>query len=403
MEVADLTLEKIYQAAHVLKPVARKTSVIRAVNIAPRCELYLKAENLQVTGAFKVRGAYFKMSMLTDEEKVRGVVACSAGNHAQGVALAAKENGIKSTIFVPSAAPISKIEAARSYGSEIRLVNGVYDDAYNAALEYLEESNAVFVHPFEDVDVIAGQGTIGLEVLEQLPEVEAIIVPVGGGGLISGVAYAAKKLKPSCKIYGVQAAGAGSMSKSLDENKLSALNRVSTFADGIAVKSPGKMTFALCSEYVDEIVTVTDDEIATAILTLMEKQKLVTEGAGAVSVAAVMFGKLPIDGKKCISIVSGGNIDVNILSRVINRGLTTTGRLTELTIEMLDMPGQLSAVSGIVSDLGANVVKVRHDPAGENSDINSCVLHLSMETKNLDHLQDIKKAMANAGYKILKD
>ena len=396
-----LTLERIYQAAHVLKPVARKTGLIRAVNLAD--DLYLKTENLQVTGAFKVRGAYFKLSKLTPEEKKLGVVACSAGNHAQGVALAANQNGIKSTIFVPSAAPISKIEAARSYGSDIRLVNGVYDDAYNAALEYLEQSNAVFVHPFEDLDVIAGQGTIGLEILEQLPDVEAIVVPVGGGGLISGVAYAVKKLCPGCKVYGVQAAGAGSMAKSIDAGEISALSKVRTFADGIAVKSPGSMTFSLCSEYVDEIVTVTDDEIASAILTLMEKQKLVAEGAGAASVAAVMFGKLPIQGKRCVAIVSGGNIDVNILSRVINRGLMTAGRLTELTIELPDMPGQLSYVSGIVSDLGANVVKVRHDPSGENSDINGCFLHLSMETKNLGHLQEIRAALSKAGYKIPGD
>jgi len=396
-----LTLERIYQAAHVLKPVARKTGLIRAVNLAE--DLYLKTENLQVTGAFKVRGAYFKLSKLTPEEKKLGVVACSAGNHAQGVALAAKENGIKSTIFVPSAAPISKIEAARSYGSDIRLVSGVYDDAYNAALEYLEQSSAVFVHPFEDLDVIAGQGTIGLEILEQLPSVEAVIVPIGGGGLISGVAYAVKKLNPGCKVYGVQAAGAGSMAKSLDLGEISTLSKVRTFADGIAVKSPGKMTFSFCSQYVDEIVTVTDDEIASAILTLMEKQKLVAEGAGATSVAAALSGKLPIQGKRCVSIVSGGNIDVNILSRVINRGLMTAGRLTELTIELPDMPGQLSRVSGIVSDLGANVVKVRHDPSGENSDINGCFLHLSMETKNLDHLQEIRDALSKAGYKILSD
>ena len=394
-----LTLDKIYQAAHVIKPVVRTTDLIRAVNIAPDCELYLKAENLQVTGAFKVRGAYFKMSTLTPEERSRGIVACSAGNHAQGVALCAKALGIKSTIFIPSAAPISKIEATRSYGADIRLVNGVYDDAYNASLEYLKESGAVFVHPFDDIDIIAGQGTIGLEILEALPEVEAVVAPVGGGGLISGLAYAIKKLNPACKVYGVQAAGAKSMSESLDKNEL-VLDGASTFADGIAVKSPGQTTFALCSEYVDDVVTVTDDEIATAILTLMERQKLVAEGAGAVSVAAVMFDKLPIKGKRVVSIVSGGNIDVNILSRVINRGLQTSGRLSELKIELLDMPGQLNRVSGIVSNLGANVTKVRHDPAGENSDINGCFLHITMETKDRQHLQDIEAALSDAGYKI---
>jgi len=387
----------------VLKPVIRMTSLIRAANMSSDCELHLKAENLQVTGAFKARGAYYRLSKLTPEEKTMGVVACSAGNHAQGVALAANDSGVKSTIFVPSAAPISKIETARSYGSDIRLVSGVYDDAYDAAIKYLEGSGSVFIHPFDDIDVIAGQGTIGLEILEQLPDVEAIVVPVGGGGLISGVAYAIKKLKPDCKVYGVQAAGAQSMVKSLKKKELTELHHALTFADGIAVKSPGKLTFSLCSDYVDDIVSVTDDEIATAILTLMEKQKLVAEGAGAVSVAAVMFGKLPLEGKKTVSIVSGGNIDVNILSRVINRGLSTAGRLTELKIELRDMPGQLSAVASIVASLGANVVKVRHDPSGENSDINSCFLHVSMETKNHQHLLEIRDASSKAGYKILSD
>jgi len=399
----ELTLERIYQAKQAINPVVRKTGLIRANNISPNCELYLKAENLQITGSFKVRGAYFKISMLTEEEKKLGVVACSAGNHAQGVALASKENGVKSTIFVPGTAPISKIEATKSYGSEVQLVNGVYDDAYKAAIEYHEESGSVFVHPFDDIDVIAGQGTVGLEILEQLEDVEAIVVPIGGGGLISGLAYAVKQLNPNCKVYGVQAAGAASMTKSLNHHKREALHKVSTFADGIAVKSPGKITFDLCSKYVDEIVTVTDDEIATAILTLMEKQKLVAEGAGAVSVAAVMFDKLQVAGKRCICIVSGGNIDVNILSRVINRGLTTTGRLTALKVELLDMPGQLSTVSGIVASMGANVVKVRHDHAGEDSDINSCFLHISMETKDLEHLQEIKNALSSSGYKIIAE
>ena len=396
-----LTLDRIYQASHVLKSVIRPTDLIPATSLKTDCNLYLKTENLQITGSFKVRGAYFKMSRLSEEEKAKGVVACSAGNHAQGVALAAQKSGIKATIFLPSTAPISKIEATRQYGPEIRLIDGVYDDAYEAAAAFQKESGAVFVHPFDDPDVIAGQGTIGLELMEQLSDLDAVIVPVGGGGLISGVAFAVKMLKPDCKVYGVQAAGAGSMFESLENHKRCPLPSVCTFADGIAVKCPGETTYEMCSQYVDQIVTVTDDETAAAILALMERQKLVAEGAGAVSVAAAMFSKLPVQGKKVCAIVSGGNIDVNILSRVINRGLLTSGRLSDLTIELLDKPGQLREVSGIIADLGANVVKVRHNFGGENTDINGCYLHISMETKNHQHLREIKDALITAGYTLL--
>ena len=312
-----LTLDRIYQASHALKPVIRRTDLIHATNLNTDCELYLKAENLQITGSFKVRGSCFKMSGLSEEERAKGVVACSAGNHAQGVALSAQRSGIKATIFLPSTAPISKIEATRQYGAEIRLIDGVYDDASRAAHAYAQQTDAIFVHPFDDVDVIAGQGTIALELMEQLPDMEAMVVPVGGGGLISGVAYAIKKLNPNCKVYGVQAQGASSMVKAMVEQKRAALPKVCTFADGIAVKVPGEITYRMCTEYVDQMVSVTDDETAAAILALMEQQKLVAEGAGAVAVAALLFGKLPVKGKKVCALVSGGNIDVNILSRVI--------------------------------------------------------------------------------------
>lgn len=393
-----LTLDRVYQAAFCLKNVVRKTDLFLAPNITNECSLYIKTENLQTTGSFKIRGAYFKIASLSDEDKKKKIVACSAGNHAQGVALAAMQNSIQSTIFVPSVAPISKIEATRSYGAEIAVVDGVYDDAYNKALEYVKETNGVFVHPFDDEDVIAGQGTIGLEIIEQLPEMDAVVIPVGGGGLISGVAFVIKMLNPDCKVYGVEAQGADSMRVSVEKNERTNLSKISTFADGIAVKNPGEITFDMCNKYVDKIVTVTDDEIATAILTLMEKQKLVAEGAGAAAVAAVMFNKLPIKDKKVCALVSGGNIDVNILSRVINRGLLTSGRLSYLTIEMLDKPGQLKEVSAIIAELGANVIKVRHNFAGENADINGCYLHLSLETKNHQHLVEIKKALNNAGF-----
>lgn len=395
-----LTIDKVKKAEHLLKDVIRKTDLIFAPDLAKNSEIYLKSENLQKTGSFKVRGAYAKIAQLSDEQKKKGIIACSAGNHAQGVALAAQKNGIQSKIFIPSTAPISKIEATKSYGAQICLVDGVYDDAYNEAVQCQQETGAEFIHPFDDIEVIAGQGTIALEVLEQLPEVEAVIVPIGGGGLISGIAYTIKMLKPECKVYGVQAAGAGSMYYSIEHHKRTELPAVHTFADGTAVKMPGENTFAICEKYVDKIVTVTDDEIATAVLTLMERQKLVAEGAGALSVAAAMFKKLPIEGKKTVCIVSGGNIDVNILSRVINRGLLKSGRIADLTIEMLDKPGQLKEVSRIIADLGANVIRVRHNQGGENTDINDCYLKISMETRNLRHLCEIKKALCDAGYKL---
>lgn len=398
-----LTLDRMYQAAHTLRGVVRTTDLISAPNIAPDCDLYLKAENLQVTGSFKIRGAYFKISSLTQEEKDRGVIACSAGNHAQGVALAAQQAGIKSTIFIPSVAPLSKIEATKRFGAEIVIVDGVYDDAYEAAVAYQRESGSILIHPFDDVDIIAGQGTIGIEILEELGELDAVVLPVGGGGLISGVAFAVKMLNPACKVYGVQAEGAESMLKSLKGSERTNLSKVSTFADGIAVKCPGELTYDICRQYVDKIVSVTDDEIATAVLTLMEQRKLVAEGAGAAAVAGVMFGKLPLKGKRACAVVSGGNIDVNILSRVINRGLQTTGRLSELKLEMLDKPGQLREVSTIIADMGANVTRVMHNPGGAATDIIGCYLHISMETKNKQHLLDIKKALAKAGYHILED
>lgn len=394
-----LTLDKIYSARFVLNPVLRQTSLIRT-NLRQDCDVYLKPECLQVTGSFKVRGAYYKISQLSDEEKARGVIACSAGNHAQGVALAAQKNGIRANICIPDGAPISKVEATKSYGAQVTLVKGVYDDAYNKAVELQKESGATFIHPFNDENVIAGQGTIGLEILDELADADAVVVPVGGGGLISGVAYAIKHLRPQCKVYGVQAAGAPSMAYSLQEHGIRSLTAVSTVADGIAVKTPGEHTFALCEEYVDEIVTVTDDEIATAILALMERQKLVTEGAGAVSVAAVMFGKIPVEGKVCC-LLSGGNIDVTILNRVISRGLLKSGRSLDLTIELTDRPGELQEVSRIIAELGGNVVNVNHDRSDINMDINSCILKIRMETRDEAHKQQIIHALKEDGYNLL--
>lgn len=396
-----LTLDKIYKASHVLRGVIRRTDLIHAPLVNPDSEIYLKTENLQITGSFKVRGAYYMMSQLTEEEKARGVIACSAGNHAQGVALAAAKNHMKALICLPDGAPISKVEATKSYGAEVCMVNGVYDDAYQKALELKEEKNYTFVHPFDNEDVIAGQGTIGLEILDQMPDVEAIIVPIGGGGLISGVAFAIKNLNPNIKVYGVQASGAPSMRNAIRDGKIECLNSVSTIADGIAVKEPGEHTFQYVQQYVDEIVTVTDDEISAAILALIERQKLIAEGAGATSVAAAMFNKVPIQGKKTVCLVSGGNIDVTILSRVIKRGLLMSGRTCTLNIELLDKPGQLKLVSQIIADLGGNVISIHHERANEGSDVNGCFLRITLESRDYAHIQEIREALAKAGLKLV--
>lgn len=396
-----LTLDRVYSAKRVLSEVIRRTDMILAPNISKNSHVYLKTENLQVTGSFKIRGSYFKISRLSDEEKAKGVIACSAGNHAQGVALAATKNGIKSLICLPEGAPISKVEATKRYGAEVCLVKGVYDDAYNKALELKDEMGYSFIHPFNDPDVIAGQGTIGIEILEQLPDVDAVVVPIGGGGLIAGVAYAIKQINPKCKVYGVQAAGAPSMEKSIVDNEIETLSKVQTIADGIAVKTPGDLTFELVRDYVDGIVTVSDDEIALAILTLMEQQKLIAEGAGAVPVAAVMNGKIPdIEGKKVCCLVSGGNIDVTILSRVIERGLKMCGRTANITIALSDKPGQLMGVSKIIADLGANVVSVNYDSTDLDMNITDCYLKIGVETRDYEHIVQIKKALKDAGFEV---
>ena len=397
----DLTLDNVYKARYALKDVAIQTDLLYAPKLKPGTELYLKTENLQVTGSFKVRGAYYKMSQLSSEEKSRGVIACSAGNHAQGVALAAQKNGIKSVICLPDSAPISKVEATRSYGAEICLVEGVYDDAYQKALQLRDEYGYTFIHPFNDPDVIAGQGTIALELSEQLPDLDAVIVPIGGGGLISGIAYTLKTLNPNVKVYGVQASGAPSMLNSIHDAHIERLDSVFTIADGIAVKEPGSLTYELCSKYVDEIVTVTDDEISAAILALMEQHKLVTEGAGAVAVAAAMFGKLDLKGKKTVCLLSGGNIDVTILSRVITRGLLMSGRNCQLNIELVDKPGQLMNVSRIIAEEGGNVTAVHHEHSNEGSDVNGCYLRVTLETRNFEHLEKIKKALTDFGFKLI--
>ncbi|MBQ7832606.1 MAG: threonine ammonia-lyase [Lachnospiraceae bacterium] len=396
-----LTLDQIFDAQVVLKDIIRPTKVVASDGIAPGCNLFLKPENLQKTGSFKLRGSGYKIATLSEEEKKRGVIACSAGNHAQGVALAAAKHGISSLICLPNGAPISKVEATKAYGAQVCLVNGCYDDAYQKALELRDEMGYTFVHPFDDEAVIAGQGTIGLEITNDMDDVDAVIVPIGGGGLIAGIAYAIKSIRPSIKVYGVQAAGAPSMYNSIKAGQIQCLDSVSTIADGIAVKQPGVNTFELINKYVDDIALVTEDEISSAILALIEKQKMIAEGAGAVSVAAAMFDKFPLQGKKVVSVVSGGNIDVTSLNRVIKRGLMKSGRSTSLLIELIDKPGQLKDVSRIIADCGGNVTSVHHERAGDTESVNGCYLRIAMETRNYEHVEEITQALKKEGFKIV--
>ena len=396
-----LSLSKVFNAQTVLKSIIRETNVVRAHGIAPECKLYLKPENLQFTGSFKVRGAAYKIAMLSEEEKAKGVVACSAGNHAQGVALAATKNGIKSLICLPDTAPISKVEATKGFGASVCLVEGCYDDAYQKALELKEKEGYTFVHPFDDENVIAGQGTIALEILNSLDEIDAIVVPIGGGGLAAGVAYTVKQIKPEVKVYGVQVSGAPSMYNSIKNGEIEALDSVSTIADGIAVKKPGVNTFELIKEYVDDIALVSDEEVASAILALIEKQKMIAEGAGATAVAAVMFNKFPLKGKRVVAIVSGGNIDVTSLSRVIDRGLLNSGRSTSLLIELIDKPGQLKDISRIIADCGGNVTGVHYEK-GNTESVNGCFLRIEMETRDFEHVNLIIQTLRGEGFKLVE-
>ena len=400
MEVIKLSLDKVFNAQTVLKNIVRETKLVRAYGIAPECELYLKPENLQITGSFKVRGSAYKIAMLSEEEKAKGVIACSAGNHAQGVALAATKNGIKSLICLPDTAPISKVEATKGYGADVCLVEGCYDDAYQKALELRDKEGYTFVHPFDDENVIAGQGTIALEILNDLDNIDAIVVPIGGGGLISGVAYTAKQIRPSIKIYGVQAAGAPSMYNSVKDGDVERLTSVSTIADGIAVKQPGENTYSIVKEYVDEIALVSDDEVSSAILALIEKQKMIAEGAGAVAVAAVMFNKFNLKNKRVVAVVSGGNIDVTSLSRVIDRGLLKSGRSSSLLIELIDKPGQLKDISRIIADCGGNVTGVHYEK-GDTESVNGCFLRIEMETRDFEHVNLITKSLRDEGFKLV--
>lgn len=391
MQISD-----IYDAKEVLKDVISKTPIVHATKIHEN--LWIKAENLQGTGAFKLRGAYNKLSNLTPEEREKGVIAASAGNHAQGVAYSCMKMGIKGTIVMPKTAPLSKIEATRSYGVTVELQGDTFNDAYEYAKNLQEITGAVFIEPFDDPYVIAGQGTIGLEILEKMNDVDTVIVPIGGGGLISGIAAAIKSLRPNCRVIGVQSEHAPSMKESLEQNKMIKLENVSTIADGIAVKTPGNLTFELCKQYVDEVVTVSEEEIAAAILTLLEKMKMVAEGAGATSVAAAMFNKVDLENHKCVAVLSGGNIDVNLLSKIIDLGLVKTGRKAVINLNVIDKPGNLSRVIELISQTGANIISVNHNRIQNAILFNQCRVGIIIETNNQAHIDEVMRILKENGY-----
>ena len=361
-------------------------------------QIYIKPENLQKTGAFKIRGAYNKINKLTEEEKKRGVIASSAGNHAQGVAYAARELCIKAVIVMPKTTPLIKVQSTKKYGAEVVLYGDVYDDAYQKAKELEAQEGYVFVHPFDDIDVLEGQGTIALEILEEMPDAEVIVVPIGGGGLISGIAAAAKMIKPDIKIIGVEPSGAASATEALKKNKVITLPEANTIADGTAVKRIGDLTFNCIKQYVDEVVTVDDYELTEAFLLLAEKHKIIAENSGILPLAALK--KLTERGKKVVPVVSGGNIDVLMISSMINKGLISRDRIFNFAVSIPDRPGELAKITHIIADVGANIVKLAHNQFKNLSRFRDKEVLITVETNGTDHIQALIEAFAAKGYEV---
>ena len=361
-------------------------------------QIYIKPENLQKTGAFKIRGAYNKINKLTEEEKKRGVIASSAGNHAQGVAYAARELGIKAVIVMPKTTPLIKVQSTKKYGAEVVLYGDVYDDAYQKAKELEAQEGYVFVHPFDDIDVLEGQGTIALEILEEMPDTEVIVVPIGGGGLISGIAAAAKMIKPDIKIIGVEPSGAASATEALKKNKVVTLPEANTIADGTAVKRIGDLTFNCIKQYVDEVVTVDDYELTEAFLLLAEKHKIIAENSGILPLAALK--KLTERGKKVVPVVSGGNIDVLMISSMIGKGLISRDRIFNFAVSIPDRPGELAKITHIIADVGANIVKLAHNQFKNLSRFRDKEVLITVETNGTDHIQALIDAFAAKGYEV---
>lgn len=392
-----MTFDKIIEAQKILKGIIQETPMVDASLIHP--QFWIKAENMQKTGAFKLRGAYHKLSRLTNEEKALGVIAASAGNHAQGVAYSCQKMGIDCTIVMPKSAALSKIEATRSYGVKVELQGNTFNDAYEYARNLQSITKSIFIEPFDDEDVIAGQGTIGLEILEQLEHVDAVVVPIGGGGLASGIALAIKTLKPNCKVYGVQSVNAPSMYESLKQNKITE-TQVKTMADGIAVKKPGELTFELTKQYIDEVILISEEELAATILILLEKMKMVAEGAGAIAIAAVLFNKLDISDKNVVAVLSGGNIDVNFLAQIIDLGLVKTSRKSRFQFGLSDRPGNLKKIIDILSRVNANVITIEHNRNTSEILARKCEVSVEIETSGEVHLTKVKEAFVFEGYKV---
>lgn len=398
----SISMEDVLRAEKILQGVLTKTELVASPVFSNECgnQVFIKPENLQVTGAFKIRGAFYKISKLGDKEKSRGVIASSAGNHAQGIGYASQLLGVKSTLVMPATTPIIKVEATKNYGCQVVLHGDTYDEAYQKARELEAAHNHVFIHPFDDVDVITGQGTLALEIIKEMPDVDAIIVPIGGGGLISGVAFAAKMLKPDIRIIGVEPEGACCMQQSLVADRVVELSKVDTMADGTAVKKPGALTFQFVKEFVDEVVTVSEFDILEAILLLMEKHKYIAEGAGVLSLAGLK--KIQAKNKKVVCIVSGGNIDISTISAIINRALVSRGRLFCFTVNLPDKPGELLHVAQILADLRANVIKLDHNQSKVTDRFKDVQLEVTVETNGHNHVREIEEAFRANGIEIHK-
>lgn len=397
-----LDLNKVKEAQQNIKGVARRTPLFYSSTFSTQSgyEIYLKCENKQKTGAFKLRGAYNKIANLTEEEKAKGVLASSAGNHAQGVAYAATAFGVKSTIVMPATAPMAKVNATKGYGAEVVQFGTVYDECYTRAVEIQKETGATFVHPFNDEDVMAGQGTIALEILEDLPDTDAILVPIGGGGLIAGIAVAAKSMNPNIKIIGVQAEIIASTKASLDAGKIVTVPGVKSLADGISVQTPGDISFQYIQKYVDEVVTVSEDEIAYAEFMLMERGKLIAEGAGATPLAAVLANKIKVDGKKLAVLISGGNVDIAMVSKIINRELIVQKRRISFSIELQDKVGELGKLITFIGSLGANIVKARQEQNWDEKGLEFAKVTFEVESQSKEHSAQVIKALEEKGYEV---
>lgn len=397
-----ITLNQFKEANKRLEGIINETKLIysTAFSCESGNEIYIKPENLQITGAFKIRGAYNKISKLSLQEKQKGLVASSAGNHAQGIAYAAQKLGVKATIVMPKTAPLIKVEATRGHGAKVVLSGDCYDEAYSEAKRLEKKHDYIFVHPFNDLDVIEGQGTIALEVLSELQNADSILVPIGGGGLISGIAMAAKAMKPDIKVIGVEPEGAQAMKVSIECNKLTFLDHVNTIADGVAVKNPGELTFAIIRDYVDEIITVSDFDIMESFLLLLDKHKLVGESAGVLSLAGLK--KITQKNKKIVCIISGGNIDVLTISAMINRGLLSRGRIFGFSVNLPDRPGQLKIITGLLAKLNANIIKLDHNQFKAFHRFMEVQLEVTVETNGHSHIKKIIEEFKKAGYDITK-